>query len=166
MDDNVERPVKQREKHVRFLLDEERNARPKQQYRKTPKKLHAHQPQQRHAGKTEFGDEARKDNQIAEMYRRVIQMTEEANKLKIETCQLVGDYSELGKKFSSLEKEKKDFDDEVDRHVQEIDEKRYLNGLIHHLEEVDRNMTFEPCEVLGSSVSDGFLQNRGSLSEI
>lgn len=164
MADNAEGTVKQREKHVRFLLDEESNVRPQVRYRKTPKKL---QQLRKVRSDTEDVCEeiAKNRDALTEIYRRVMRMTEDAEKLKLETRQLVGDYADLGKKFAGLELEKKVFDDKVDKHLDDVDEKRYLDGLINHLNEVDRNMTFEPCQVLGCSIDEGYLQSKCSLSE-
>lgn len=158
MDDkNAEVFVEQREKHVRFLLDEESSTRRKQQYRKTPRKLRS--------GQT-LTETAEDRSTIEQTFKRVIQLMEDAKKLKMETKQLMGDYFELGKRFQSLDLNKKELDDEVDRYIQDIDEIRYLNGLIQHLEEADRTMRYEPCHLVDCSVDKACLRQTVSVSEV
>lgn len=78
------------------------------------------------------------------VHRRLVQMIDEARKLRSDTADLVGDYVDLEKKFNNLKILTKETVKEAEERNRRLDEMIYLDKVIKHLKVADKNMQFVP----------------------
>jgi hypothetical protein len=74
-------------------------------------------------------------------------MVEEAKQLRNETSTLVGDFLELEEKFKNLQVLTKQTFKEVEKNSEDFDEVVYLDKVIKHLNDAERNMQYVPSVI-------------------
>lgn len=91
---------------------------------------------------------ARERSSFEELRERVLKLIEEARELQTRTEILRCGFREIDEKFKSIKKMLyREFGLQAEKRLQNLEEVAYMNGLITHLQEVDKGLTYRPVYV-------------------
>lgn len=91
---------------------------------------------------------ARESSSFEELRQRVLKLIEESRELQTRTENLRCGFREIDEKFKSIKKMLyKEFGLQAEKRLQNLEEVAYMNGLITHLQEVDKGLTYRPVYV-------------------
>lgn len=95
----------------------------------------------------EYEQPPTEQNSLSFTQNKVLHMIEEAKQLRSETSTLVGDFLELEEKFKNLRVLTKQTFKEVEKNSEDFDKVVYLDKVIKHLNDAERNMQYVPSVI-------------------
>lgn len=91
---------------------------------------------------------ARERSSFEDLRQRVLKLIEESRELQTRTENLRCGFREIDEKFKSIKNMLyKEFGLQAEKRLQNLEEVAYMNGLITHLQEVDKGLTYRPVYV-------------------